>query len=204
MRIKILLSMILVMSMLSGCSLRNISNAGQYEEEDEAVTGTVLEDNKKTVDDVVLYDEIAYKINNAKITQSLDNRDKDKVNYLTDEVDEQGNLLGDNQFVWIQLEVENQSNEAKEIVLNSNTFYNITEENKTVEASAEAVYISQIEEGRQPNQSFHCLLQPQEKRELEIGYILFENLEGDLYYGVGNGGSSIEDVNNKFIRIEEK
>lgn len=218
---KMLVPIGLVFCILTGCSLtnegtqhnidsnektnktvksENDSNAVTYEDE----TKKVIEDNLKTVNNAIEVDNISYKIIKMSVSKKLGEHNKSQVNYLTDEVDKQGNLLGENRFIWLELMVENKTDVQQEIVVNSNVFYGISDDMVVVEADAEAAYISPVENNRPPSERFHCLLKANEKRKLEIGYIIDrKSVKGTLYYGIGSSGSDIDDVNNKFINVEE-
>ena len=219
--IKRLVPICLVLFIFSGCSYSNdeiphnadsnieTDNVVDSENEDNAITyedetKKVIGDNLKTVDNVIEFENISYKILKMSVDKKIGKHDKSKINYLTDEVDEQGNLLGENRFIWLELMVENTTDAEQEVVVNSNVFYGISDSMVIVEADAEAVYISPEEKNRRPSERFHCLLKPKESRKLELGYIIDrKSVKGTLYYGIGSSGSDIDDVNNKFINVEE-
>ena len=184
----------------SGSDAGYTDNPVVYEDE----VKKVRKDNLKTAKEAVEVDQISYKIDDITFTQKLGDHKKEDVNYLTDAVDADGNLTGDEWFVWMDLTVENVSDVEQTAVVNSNLFYGISEDMVIVETDAEAVYINPKEEDRAMNETFYCQLQPEEERKLNLGYIMDgESIIGTLYYGIGSSGSEIDHVNNKFIRVEE-
>lgn len=203
---------------LSGCTSQsnNSGNSGiaqingtengsnQKTEVYEDEIKSVLKDNKLNWNDSVTIDGISYQIQNISIGKELENHNKDDINYLTDEVDENGNFLGTNRFIWMDVKIRNTGNEKKEVIVNSNNFYSISKDNVITETGAEAVYIDQDEKESNPAEHFHCDLNGGEERTITLGYwIDTRNVNGTFYYGIGNSGSSIDDVNNKFLNVEE-
>lgn len=203
MKMKRILIVGLLVCTLSGCSLLDKGNVKKGETY-ENKTMKALDDNLMNANSEVIKDGIAYKITNMTSGKELGNHDMEQVNYLTDEVDKQGNLLGTYRFIWIELTVENKNDEKREVEVNSNNFYGISDAGIIAETGAEGVYISPEEDNRRPSERFHCLLQAGEKRNLELGYLIdVNNVKSALYYGIGNSGSELEDVNNKFLNVEE-
>ena len=212
-RIKKMLLFFGIAGVIAGCASfggRNSNSSGSdagytdnpvvYEDE----VKKVRKDNLKTVEDMVEVDHISYKINKMTVSQELGDHKKEDVNYLTDETDAQGNLLGNNRFIWLELTIKNESDTEQTVIVNSNLFYGISEDQVIVEADAEAVYIKPQEKNRPLNESFYCELQPGGERELEVGYIIDrETVKGTLYYGIGSSGSDIDQIDNKFINVEE-
>ena len=212
-KIKTILLFFFIAGIMTGCSFLNKQNADRSisdpGKEDTPVTyenevKKVRKDNLKTVEDMVEVDHISYKINKMTVSQELGDHKKEDVNYLTDETDAQGNLLGNNRFIWLELTIKNESDTEQTVIVNSNLFYGISEDQVIVEADAEAVYIKPQEKNRPLNESFYCELQPGGERELEVGYVIDrETVKGTLYYGIGSSGSDIDQIDNKFINVEE-
>lgn len=178
-------------------------NIGQADVTYEDETKTVINDNKYEWNDKVQLEGITYQLVSVQCTQQLDGRDEKKVNYLTDKIDENGNLFDSEWFIWMKIKIKNEGAEQEEVIVNTNTFVNITNENVVTETGAEAVYISP-EQSEEQKEIFHCILNAGEEREVELGYQINENnVSGNLYYCIGYGGSSIDGTDNKFLNVEE-
>ncbi len=195
---------------LSGCANTDEGNQStnaddETQQEYENEQKYVVKDNIFDADESVEVDGISYQIISISSGTELGNHRKEDVNYLTDEVDEDGNFLGNNRFIWIELATKNENETKTEIVVSSNGFYCIGSDWEIFETGAEAVYISPKDTSfTKPSEVFHCILEPGETRNICLGYwIDKKNVDGHLYYGIGHSGSEIDDVNNKFLDVEE-
>lgn len=165
---------------------------------------SVHEENKKETFAEIEYENVKYKIENVEISKNIGNHEKSQIDFWNEQIDEQGNLLGNEQYIWITFKVKNSGNEKQEILLN-NLIANIDSENIVTETAAQARYIYPEQSGMSVEQSFHCILEPDEEKEVEIGYIIEEkNVQDAIYYCLGpGGGSSLDNPGNIFIYLGE-
>lgn len=178
----------------------NNVTAETYEDEIKSVYG----ENKKETFAEIEYENVKYKIKNVEISKDIGNHEKSQINFWNEQIDEQGNLLGNEQYIWITFKVKNSGNEKQEILLN-NLIANIDSENIVTETAAEARYIYPEQSGISVEQRFHCILEPDEEKEVEIGYIIEEKSAQDaIYYCLGpGGGAALDNPSNIFIYLGE-
>lgn len=178
----------------------NNVTAETYEDEIKSV----YEENKKETFAEIEYENVKYKIKNVEISKNIGNHEKSQINFWNEQIDEQGNLLGNEQYIWITFKVKNSGNEKQEILLN-NLIANIDSENIVNETAAEARYIYPEQSGISVEQRFHCILEPDEEKEVEIGYIIEEkSVQDAIYYCLGSGGgAALDNPSNIFIYLGE-
>ena len=223
-RMNPLMAAALLMLSLTGCtdSVNTIkddnrevikySEAAATSQEDDNVTvetyqdeiKSVYEENKKETFTEIECENVKYKIKNVEISKNIGNHEKSRINFWNEQIDEQGNLLGNEQYIWITFKVKNSGNEKQEILLN-NLIANIDSENTVTETAAEARYIYPEQSGMSVEHRFHCILEPDEEKEVEIGYIIEEkDVQDAIYYCLGSGGgSSLDNPSNIFIYLGE-
>ena len=155
------------------------------------------------MDQEVVYDDIKYKISNIDITKEIGDRSVEDILFFDEKVDETGNLLDTWSYVWMNVEVTNESKSKVDLSVNTNTFVLIKEDYEILETQTEARYIDPVGD-LGVMQKFHLVLEPQENRKVELGYIVKDEYLGDeLYYCVGQLGDSTENPNNRFFKMEE-
>lgn len=161
----------------------------------------ISDGNVYSWDSEVQFDGVSYKIESIQFTQQLGNHEKEAVNYLTDAVDENGNLMNANYFAWIKLKLKNDSGKKKEIMLNYR--FSCIHGNNASEVIAEAVYISKAQSSR-PDLQFQYYLEAGEEQEVELGYwVDGDTVDGTLCYLIGYSGSQLEYSDNCFLNVEE-
>ena len=165
---------------------------------------SVYDANKKDTFDEIEYENIKYKIEQVEITKNIGDHKKELIDFWDENIDEHGNLLGNEYYIWINIKVKNAATEKKEILLN-NLIANIDSKNIVTETGSEARYIYPEQSGFSIEQSFHCRLEPNEERIVEIGYIIEEkNAHDAVYYCIGDGGgSSLDSPVNNFVYLGE-
>lgn len=130
----------------------NNVTAETYEDEIKSVYA----ENKKETFAEIEYENVKYKIKNVEISKNIGNHEKSQINFWNEQIDEQGNLLGNEQYIWITFKVKNSGNEKQEILLN-NLIVNIDSKNIVTETAAEARYIYPEQSGISVEQRFHCI-----------------------------------------------
>ena len=165
----------------------------------------IKKDNIVPIDTTVEYEGIRYHIDNISVTKERGKHDKEKINYLTDEVNENGDFIGSKRFVWINFTVENILDKENEINMNGFEVCQISNADGKVVAilGGEGVYINPIEKGRKPREEFDLSLKQKESRTVEAGYMieleeLDENKDCKFCILLGEGGSELGEVDNKF------
>lgn len=178
----------------------NKGTAETYEDEIKSVS----EENKKETFTEIEYENVKYKIENVEISKNIGDHEKSQINFWKEQIDEQGNLLGNQQYIWITFQVKNSEKEKQEILLN-NLIVNIDPDNIVTETAAEARYIYPEQRGMSAEKRFHYILEPDEEKEVEIGYIVDEkNAQDKIYYCLGaGGGSSLDNPGNSFLYLGE-
>lgn len=153
--------------------------------------------------DSYVYQGIKYTIHSMELTKELGNHPKDKVNYLTDDVDANGNYTGTSDFFWVTLTIENTTKKTIEVSPSSNRIAEINEKGYGA-TSGDAIYMSPCEQGRSPAEEYLCSLKAGESREEEIGYLFTEDdsfQKNNLYYEIGSTGSDINNPDNRFYKL---
>lgn len=164
---------------------------------------TILEENKKATYTQVEYENILYEILDVQMGKNIGTHKKENINFWNEQIDEKGNLLSSEQYVWITMKIKNLSEGKKEFLVNKSIVI-INDSNIVTETAAEARYINPEQGWSSPQKRFHCLLESGEEKEIEIGYIVSEELATDsLYFCIGSGGSQLDNPNNTYLYLGE-
>lgn len=160
----------------------------------------VLSDNLLSIGQTVEYEGIAYTVNSIAFSKEIGNRDPDKINFFDESRDEKGNLTGSESFAYVSETIENVSDSDLEVLVNSNTFVLIDNNNMVTETGAEYCYIDKPQQ-TDPMKYHHFILKPGETTSFELTYIIKdEQISEQLYYMIGNGGADIDSSTNRFIQ----
>lgn len=177
------------------------TDAGEKPETYKDEIKTVFEANKKDMDTEVECEHVSYKIERVEITKKIGDHKKEAINFWNEQTNDNGDLTGDEQYIWITIKAKNYGDDDQNILLN-NLIVSINSENVVQETAAEARYIMPEQNDMGPEKRFHCLLATGEEKEFEIGYIIEEeNAPDALYYCLGDGGSTLDDPNNTFVYL---
>ncbi|SDF92809.1 hypothetical protein [Marvinbryantia formatexigens] len=164
----------------------------------------IKDENKKEIPAKAEYEGVSFEIESVFIGREIGDHDKDRIDFWEEEVDEQGNLLGEERYVWISLTAKNETEQEKEILINSFRLVNVSEKNVLTGTGAEMRYINPEQKlADNPSKRFHCFFAPGEEKSLEVGYILPEEPEGELYYHIGVWGT-FENADCVLVHLEEK
>lgn len=179
------------------------TDAGEKPETYKDEVKTVFEANKKDMDTEVNDGDVNYKIEKVEITKKIGDHKKEAINFWNEQTNDNGDLTGDEQYIWITIKAKNCGDDDQNILLN-NLIVSINSENVVQETAAEARYIMPEQNDMGVEKRFHCLLAAGEEKEFEIGYIIEEeNAPDALYYCLGDGGSTLDDPNNTFVYLGE-
>lgn len=154
---------------------------------------------------------IAYSILDVQRTKEFGSRTLESLNDLSREgTDENGNLLGDEDYLFLTIQFTNTTDKAVEILRNQGGLRIINPEGQVLHCNSETVYCDQKWDCGTPDEVFHWALAPNETITSEIGWIVWgrsdtsKALYGDsgdwsLYYEVEVSDDSAE---NYFIDLE--
>jgi len=159
-------------------------------------------DNLYTLGETVNYEDAEYIVTSITITKDIGEVAKEDINYFSDEeIDEKGNLINNYSYIFVDLTVKNVSGVQKEVLLN-NTFARI-EGKEAFEAGGEARYMNPRQEKTRMADYFKYILDKKEKIQVTVLYIMpDESIIEDMYYVIGSSGSFLDNIDNKFIKVE--
>lgn len=170
-----------------------------YEDEIKKIHDASKRDSQAKVE----YENIIYEVKDIEFGKQIGEHEKEAINYWNEQVDSEGNLLGDEQYIWLKLKMVNLL-KKKQTVLVNYPIVSIDSDNTVVETGAEARYIMPEEQEKETNERFHCNLDANEEVEVEIGYIISEeNVSAPIYFCLGDSGAAIDNPNNIFIYLGE-
>lgn len=171
-------------------------------------TQYALEENMLEAGTEIIYDDISYQVLETEITNQFGNRNIENL----DDVglmwaDENGNLTGDNKYVFIKLRFTNKSDEEKEISRNAGRVVAINQDREIFYTGTEVVYIDQLWTKGKKSETYHYVLKPNESVESEIAFILLPNeynysTSDELFYLIGDTGE-FGNVINRYVKLEE-
>lgn len=178
-----------------------------YDEVQYAMEENILEAGAE-----VIYDNIAYQVLETEITNEFGNRKKenlDDVGHLY--TDENGNLTGDDKYVFVKVRFTNTSDEEKEFYRNVGRVVAINQERRIFLTGVDAVYMDPLWTEGGPTAVYHYVLKPNESVESELGYIISPSeyrfsVSDDLYYLIGTreiGTSNLGGLYNRYVKLEE-
>lgn len=164
----------------------------------------IKEENKKEIPAKAEYEGVSFEIEAASVGKEIGDHDKNRINFWDEETDEQGNLTGEERYVWISLTAKNETEQEKEILVNTFRLVELREGNVLTGTGAEMRYIDPEQElADNPGKRFHCFFAPGEEKSLEVGYILPGEAEGELYYHIGVWGT-FENADCVLVHLEEE
>ncbi|TGY97732.1 hypothetical protein E5329_03765 [Petralouisia muris] len=163
-----------------------------------------MSDNLLPFGSEIVYEDISYKVLNVEKTKKFGGRIRNNLNDLSFEgIDSEGNLKGNETYVFLKICFTNTSEKEKEIYRNQGVITGIAEDFQIFQLSADTVYIDQFWNGGDESSVQHYVLKPGESVESEVGYLLQDaDVQGKLYYMIGDT-SEYDDIDNKFVALEE-
>ena len=167
--------------------------------------------NLLSLTDTATGNGISYSILDIQRTKEFGSRALENLNDLSrGGTDENGNLLGDEDYLFLTIRFTNTTDQTVEILRNQGGLRIINSEGRVLHCNSETVYCDQKWDGGTPGEMFHWVLAPNEAVTSEIGWIVWgrnetiKTLYGDsgnwsLYYEVEVSDDSTE---NYFIDLE--
>lgn len=167
--------------------------------------------NLLSLTDTATSNGISYSILDVQWTKEFGSRTLENLNDLSREgTDKQGNLLGNEDYLFLTIQFTNTTDQTVEILRNQGGLRIINPEGQVLHCNSETVYCDQKWDGGTPGEMFHWVLAPNEAVTSEIGWIVWgrnetiKTLYGDsgnwsLYYEVEVSDDSTE---NYFIDLE--
>lgn len=169
--------------------------------------------NLLSLTDTATGNGISYSVLDVQRTKEFGSRTLENLNDLsTGGTDGNGNLLGDEDYLFLTIQFTNATDKAVEILRNQGGLCIINSEGRVLHCNSETVYCDQKWDGGTPGEMFHWVLAPNESVTSEMGWIVWGRSEtskallGDsedwsLYYEVEVSDDSSE---NYFINLELK
>lgn len=167
-------------------------------------------ENLLSLTDTATGNGISYSILDVQRTKEFGSRPLENLNDLsTGGTDENGNLLGEEEYLFLTIQFTNTTDQTVEILRNQGGLRIINSEGRALHCNSEIVYCDQKWDGGTPSEMFHWVLGPSESVTSEIGWIIWGQSEaskallgdgGDwsLYYEVAASDDSSE---NHFIDL---
>ena len=167
--------------------------------------------NLLSLTDTATGNGISYSILDIQRTKEFGSRALENLNDLSrGGTDENGNLLGDEDYLFLTIRFPNTTDQTVEILRNQGGLRIINSEGRVLHCNSETVYCDQKWDGGTPGEAFHWVLAPNESVTSEMGWIVWGRSEtskalledsGDwsLYYEVEVSDDSAE---NYFIDLE--
>lgn len=174
-----------------------------YDEAQYAMEDNILEDGTE-----IIYNDISYQVLETEITKQFGNRKKENLSDVAFAwADGNGNLTGDDKYVFVKIRFTNKSNEEKEIYRNAGKIVAIDQDGKIFQTGGDVVYMDTLWEKGEKTEIYHYVLKPNESVESELAYIILPNefkfsVSDDLFYMVGDT-SEYGNVNNQYVKLEE-
>ena len=167
--------------------------------------------NLLSLTDTATGNGISYSVLDVQRTKEFGSRALENLNDLSrGGTDENGNLLGDEDYLFLTIRFTNTTDQTVEILRNQGGLRIINSEGRVLHCNSETVYCDQKWDGGTPGEAFHWVLAPNESVTSEMGWIVWGRSEtskalledsGDwsLYYEVEVSDDSAE---NYFIDLE--
>lgn len=175
-----------------------------YDEAQYAMNENILEGT-----DEIIYDDISYQVLETEITNQFGNRKKENLSDVASvRADENGNLVGDDKYVFVKIRFTNKSKGEKEIYRNTGRIVAISQDRKISLTGGDAVYVDTLWTKGEKTEIYHYVLKPNESVESELAYIILPkefniSASDELFYMVGDK-SEFGNVNNKYVKLEGK
>ena len=169
--------------------------------------------NLLSLTDTATGNGISYSVLDVQRTKEFGSRTLENLNDLSrGGTDENGNLLGDEDYLFLTIRFTNTTDQTVEILRNQGGLRIINSEGRVLHCNSETVYCDQKWDSGTPGEAFHWVLAPNESVTSEMGWIVWGRSEtskallgdsGDwsLYYEVEVSDDSSE---NYFIDLELK
>lgn len=177
---------------------------------DTELLPAVYAENLLSLTDTAIGNGISYSVLDVQRTKEFGSRTLENLNDLAaGGTDGNGNLLGDEDYLFLTIQFANTTDKAVEILRNQGGLRIINSEGRVLHCDSETVYCDQKWDGGTPGEAFHWVLAPNESVTSEIGWIVWgrgetsKALLGDgvgwsLYYEVEVSDDSSE---NYFIDL---
>ncbi|HBA48907.1 MAG TPA: hypothetical protein DCZ91_14145 [Lachnospiraceae bacterium] len=152
----------------------DISNAGDANDTgDTEPLPAVYAKNLLSLSDTATGNGISYSILDVQRTKEFGDRALENLMDLSHGgTDGQGNLLGDEEYLFLMIQFTNTTDQAVEILRNQGGLREIDSEGRVLHCNSEAVYCDRKWEDGTPGEIFHWVLAPNESVTSEIGWLV--------------------------------
>lgn len=122
----------------------------------------------------VTTDGIEYLVLKCEVTSEFGERNLDNLNYFYDDggIDDKGNLINDNRYVFLTIQYTNTTDTTIEVLRNEKGIYFLDEHFIIDDLTIDAVYIDEKKLDGQANESYYYNLAPGETITSEMGWIV--------------------------------
>lgn len=176
-------------------------NNAEQPAENEIVVYTKNE-NRVHIGDSFEVEEIEYCVSEVEISKNTFNTSYESTSYFTNQLDSEGQLPKDKTLILLTISAKNVSSKTQDVNFNKG-FCILTEDNRVIECISEGCVISKSQPGHRPEDFFVYTLMPNEKADVQVGYLVSdEDLGPELYYCIGYLGSQADLDINRFVGLE--
>lgn len=169
--------------------------------ENEIIVYTKNE-NKVNIGDIFEVEGIEYCISEVKTSKNTFNAPFESNLYFKSQLTNEGQIPQDKTLILLTISAKNISSDSQDVNFNK-SFCKISDNNQVIECFSEGCIMNKPQTGNQTEDFFIYALSPNEKAEVQVGYLIFdEDLTPELYYCVGYLGSQADLDINRFVRLE--
>lgn len=137
----------------------------------------------------VTADGIEYQVLKCEVTSEFGDRNFDNLNYFYNDggIDDKGNLINDNRYVFLTIQYKNTTNTEIEIIRGSKGIFFLDEHFIVDDLTIDTVYIDEKRLDGPANESYYYYLAPGETITCEVGWIVSKETvdnHANIYYAV--------------------
>lgn len=137
----------------------------------------------------VTADGIEYQVLKCEVTSEFGDRNFDNLNYFYNDggVDDKGNLINDNCYVFLTIQYKNTTDTEVEIIRGSKGIFFLDEHFIVDDLTTDAVYIDEKRPDGPANESYYYSIAPGETISCEVGWIVSKEAvdsHANIYYAV--------------------
>ncbi len=171
------------------------------------------EDNIIPMSESAVIDGVDSRILSCELTPEFGDRNMENLNYFYEDggIDEKGNLINGNNYLFITFQYTNTTDSEVEILRGSWGLYSIDNRYIIVNYNRESIYIDEYWNGGASNEVYHYRLAPGETITSEVGWVVSEDLlngSGKLYFALRmedcetEAGGGVTDPDAVFVELE--
>ena len=137
----------------------------------------------------VTADGVEYQVLKCEVTSEFGERNFDNLNYFYNDggIDDKGNLINDNRYVFLTIQYKNTTDTEIEIIRGSKGIFFLDEHFIVDDLTIDTVYIDEKRLDGPANESYYYYLAPGETITCEVGWIVSKETvdnHANIYYAV--------------------